>query len=93
MTGDGDRDLVEHADDASILRALDEIGDLSPEEGPLLGKFLAERLLEDAVEEEARNWVGLYRAQRQSESEPVDQDLAYEVTDPKHPGYLERLGV
>lgn len=91
LRGEGDEQLVEFAarDDASVIYALDRIGELTEAELPLLGKYLAEQLVEDAVEAEAAKQLGAYRAARATQV-TVDP-LAYELNDPKHPDYLERV--
>ena len=93
LRGDGDSDLVDYAAsiDENVLHALETIGELSGDDAPLLGKFLAEQLVEDALEAEARTQLGAYRAARLAEADYSDD--AYEVTDPKHSRYLERLGL
>lgn len=91
LRGEGDEQLVEFAakDDLKVLAALDAIGEVSDEEQPLLGKYLAEQLVEDAVEAEAAKQLGAYRAARASLT--GTDTLAYEPNDPKHPGYLDRV--
>lgn len=88
---DGDEQLVECAarDDLKVLAALDTIGDLTEDELPHLGKYLAEQLVEDAIEAEAAKQLGAYRAARAMQI-TIDP-LAYEVNDPKHPDYLDRI--
>jgi hypothetical protein len=88
LRGEGDEQLVEYAarDDLKVLAALDAIGELSAEELPRLGQFLAEQLVEDAVEAEATKQLGHYRAERR---ETADSRDAYELNDPKHPDFLE----
>jgi hypothetical protein len=94
LRGEGDRDLVEFAasNDDNVNAALDTIGELTEEEAPYLGKYLAEQLVEDAIEAEARKQFASYRAARRT-AVVQDQDLAYEPNDPKHPDFLNRLGV
>ena len=89
LRGEGDEQLVEFAakDDAKILAALDAIGELPASDLPLLGKFLAEQLVEDAIEAEYTKQLGGYRAAKAAET--VIDPLSYEVTDRKHPGFLE----
>lgn len=91
LRGEGDQQLVEYAakDDAKVIAALDAIGELTDEQLPYLGKFLAEQLVEDAIEAESVKQLGAYRAARQTRNS-IDP-LAYEETDPKHPGYLDRV--
>jgi hypothetical protein len=91
LRGEGDEQLVEFAarDDLKVLAALDTIGDLSEADLPLLGKYLAEQLVEDAIDAEAAKQLGSYRAARAPQI-TVDP-LAYEANDPKHPDYLERI--
>lgn len=93
LQGEGDRDLVQHAasSDERVLAALDAIGDLTAEQTPYLGQYLAEQLVENAIAAEAALQLGAYRAAK-SASVP-DTGLAYDLTDPKHPGFLDRLGV
>lgn len=95
LRGDGDQDLVDFAssNDENVNAALDTIGELGPDEAHLLGQYLAEQLVEDAVEAEARKQLGAYRAAQRTVVSDTDQALAYEPTDPKHPGFLDRLGV
>jgi hypothetical protein len=95
LRGDGDQDLVDFAssNDENVNAALDTIGELGPDEAHLLGQYLAEQLVEDAVEAEARKQLGAYRAAQRTTVSDTDQALAYEPTDPKHPGFLDRLGV
>jgi hypothetical protein len=90
LRGEGDELLVEYAsrDDLKVLAALDAIGELSAEELPQLGQLLAEQLVEDAIEAEAAKQLGRYRAERR---EIADSRDAYELNDPKHPDFLERL--
>lgn len=94
LQGEGDRDLVEHAasKDENILQALATIGELPAEELPYLGKFLAEQLVEDAIEAETQKQLGAYRASRRTMVTDEDHSLAYEPNDPKHPGFLDRIG-
>lgn len=94
LQGEGDRELVEHAasKDENILQALDAIGGLSAEEAPYLGKYLAEHLVEDAVEAEAQKQLGAYREARRTAISTEDNALAYEPADPKHPDFLARIG-
>lgn len=91
LSGEGDQQLVEYAakDDAKVLAALDAIGELTAEQQPYLGKFLAEQLVEDAIEAESVKQLGAYRAARRTQIS-IDP-LAYEENDPKHPGYLDRV--
>lgn len=91
LRGEGDQQLVEYAakDDAKVLAALNTIGKLAPEQLPYLGKFLAEQLVEDAIEAESVKQLGAYRATRQART--ATDPLSYEETDPKHPGYLDRV--
>lgn len=91
LSGDGDQQLVEHAakDDAKVLAALASIGELTAEQQPYLGKFLAEQLVEDAIEAESVKQLGAYRAARQAQV-TIDP-LAYDENDPKHPAYLDRV--
>lgn len=95
LQGEGDRELVEHAasNDENVLQALDAIGELTADELPYLGKFLAEQLVEDAIEAETQKQLGAYRAARRTTVTAEDASLAYEPTDPKHPGFLDRVGV
>ncbi|GAA4034402.1 hypothetical protein GCM10023063_18040 [Arthrobacter methylotrophus] len=95
LQGEGDRDLVEHAaaNDDNVNAALDAIGELTAEEAPYLGKFLAEQLVEDAIKAEARKQFASYRAARRTVTCDEDATLAYEPNDPKHPDFLNRLGV
>lgn len=95
LRGEGDRELVDHAasNDENVNAALDTIGELSAEEAPYLGKFLAEQLVEDAIEAEYRKQLGSYRAARRTAVSEEDMALAYEPNDPKHPDFLNRLGV
>ncbi|SDQ18601.1 hypothetical protein SAMN04489738_0574 [Pseudarthrobacter chlorophenolicus] len=94
LQGEGDRELVEHAasKDENILQALEAIGELSTDEAPYLGKFLAEQLVEDAIEAETQKQLGAYRAARRNAAHAADQALAYEANDPKHPDFLDRIG-
>jgi hypothetical protein len=94
LHGEGDRELVEHAaaSDDNVNAALDTIGELNADEAPYLGKFLAEQLVEDAIQAEYRKQLGAYRAAPRTASDE-EAAVAYEPTDPKHPGYLDRLGV
>lgn len=94
LRGEGDRELVEDAasNDENILKALATVGELSADQAPYLGKFLAEQLFEDAVEAEYQKQLGSYRSERQTAFTDEDADLAYEATDPKHPGFLDRAG-
>jgi hypothetical protein len=95
LRGEGDRDLVEFAasNDDNVNAALDAIGELSAEEAPYMGKFLAEQLVEDAIEAEASKQLASYRAARRTVVSEEDAALAYEPNDPKHPDFLNRLGV
>lgn len=91
LSGEGDQQLVEYAarDDAKVLAALDTIGELTAEQQPYLGQYLAEQLVEDAIEAESVKQLGAYRAARQAQT--VIDPLAYEENDPKHPDYLDRV--
>jgi len=95
LQGDGDRDLVEFAaaNDENVNAALETIGELSAEEAPYLGKFLAEQLVEDAIEAEARKQLASYRAARRTALSDEDTALAYEPNNPKHPDFLDRICV
>lgn len=94
LQGDGDRELVEHAasKDENILQALTTIGELTADQLPFLGKFLAEQLVEDAIEAETQKQLGAYRATRRTTVTDEDNSLAYEPNDPKHPSFLDRIG-
>jgi hypothetical protein len=95
LQGDGDRDLVDFAasNDENVIAALDAIGELHADQTHLLGQYLAEQLVEDAIEAEARKQLASYRAARRTTVSNEDAALAYEPTDPKHPDFLDRLGV
>jgi hypothetical protein len=87
--GEGDKELVEQAaaDDENVLKALDTVGELTADQAPYLGKFLAEQLFEDAMEAEYQQQLDSYRAERRtSSSDEDDAVLAYDATDPKHAG-------
>lgn len=94
LQGEGDRELVEHAasSDENVLQALDAIGELTADELPYLGKYLAEQLVEDAIEAETQKQLGAYRAARRTMIVTEDNSLAYEPNDPKHPDFLDRVG-
>ena len=95
LRGEGDQELVDQAasNDENILKALATVGDLTADQAPYLGKFLAEQLFDDAVEAEYQKQLDSYRAERQTVFTDEDADLAYEAaTDPKHPGFLDRVG-
>lgn len=95
LQGEGDRELVDHAaaSDDNVIAALDAIGELHTDQTHLLGQYLAEQLVEDAIEAEYRKQLGSYRAARRTTVSEADAALAYEPNDPKHPDYLNRLGV
>jgi hypothetical protein len=95
LQGEGDRELVEHAaaNDDNVNAALDAIGEIHADQAHLLGRYLAEQLVEDAIEAEYRKQLGSYRAARRTTVSDEDAALAYDPTDPKHPDYLSRLGV
>lgn len=63
LRGEGDRELVEQAaaNDENILKALATVGELTADQAPYLGKFLAEQLVEDAVEAEYQKQLDSYR--------------------------------
>ena len=94
LRGEGDRELVEQAaaDDENVLKALTRVGELTADQAPYLGKYIAEQLFEDAVEAEYRKQLGYYRPGRRTTFINEDATLAYEPTDPKHPGFLDRAG-
>ncbi|MET4144145.1 hypothetical protein [Arthrobacter sp. UYCo732] len=93
LQSDGDRELVEHAasKDENILQALEAIGELPADQLPYLGKFLAEQLVEDAIEAETQKQLGAYLVARRPAADE-DASLAYEPNDPKHPDFLDRIG-
>ena len=80
------------SNDENVLKALDTVGELTADQAPYLGKFLAEQLVEDAVEAEYQKQLDSYRSERRGAFTDEDADLAYERTDPKHPGFLDRSG-
>jgi hypothetical protein len=94
LQGEGDRELVEDAasNDDNVLQALATVGELTADQTPYLGKFLAEQLFEDAAEAEYQQQLDSYRAERRTAFTDEAADLAYEATDPKHPGFLDRAG-
>jgi hypothetical protein len=94
LRGEVDQDLVELAasDDENVLKALDTAGDLPADEAPYLGKFLAEQLFEDAMDAEYQQQLASYRAERDTAFTDEDANLAYEATDPKHPGFMDCAG-
>ncbi|MGY4541384.1 hypothetical protein ACVWY0_001293 [Arthrobacter sp. UYNi723] len=94
LRGEGDRELVEQAaaNDENVLKALDTVGELTADQAPYLGKFLAEQLFEGAVEAEYQRQLDSYRSARPAAFIDEDADLAYEPTDPKHSGFLDRAG-
>lgn len=87
LTGEGDSDLVAHeaADDAKVLRAIADLGDLEAGDAEHFGQYLAEQLVENAVQAEADHWLGRYRAERHHDAPAADQADAYEPEDPKNP--------
>lgn len=89
LTGEADTEIVEHMakDDAKVLRAVERLGALSADEQLEFGMLLAEQLVQDAIQDEADEWLGAYRARR-VEVDPSGQE-AYERNDPKHPEFLE----
>jgi len=93
LRGEGDRELFEHAasNATSVVAALDAIGAVPHYQSHLLGKFLAEQIVEDAIGAEATKQLGAYRAGKATEI--VIDPAAYESNDPKHPDFLDRLGV
>ncbi|WP_230854573.1 hypothetical protein [Arthrobacter terrae] len=95
LQGDGDAELVEHAAacDENVNAALDRIGELGVDEAHLLGKFLAEQLVQNAIDAEYKEQLGAYRAAPRTTIPEEDGVLAYELNDPKHPDYLDRLGI
>lgn len=95
LQGEGDRELVDHAasNDDNVNAALDAIGEIHADQAHLLGQYLAEQLVEDAIEAEYRKQLGAYRAERRTTVPDQETALAYEPTDPKHPDFLDRLGV
>lgn len=96
LRGDGDEELVNHAasNDDNVNAALDKIGDLTQDEAPLLGQYLAEQLAEDATEAEYERQLGAYRdAWQMTDPSYEDQVLAYDHRDPKHPDFLHHIGV
>jgi hypothetical protein len=94
LQGDGDRELVDFAasSDDNVNAALDAIGELHADQTHLLGQYLAEQLVEHAIEAEYRKQLGDYRSRPKVVAD-ADAALAYESTDPKHPNFLDRLGV
>lgn len=80
------------ANDENILKALATVGELTADQAPHLGKFLAEQLVEDAVEAEYRKQLDSYRSEGRTAFTDEHADLAYEPTDPKHPRILDRTG-
>ena len=95
LRGEGDRELVGRAaaNDENVLKALAAVGELTADQAPHLGKFLAEQLVEDAVEAAYQKQLEPYRAEGRTAFTDEDADLAYEPTDPKHPRFLNRVGV
>lgn len=89
LSGEGDRELLDHAasTDANVVAALDAIGAVPQHQSHLLGKFLAEQIVEDAIGAEATKQLGAYRAAKATEI--ATDPEAYEVNDPKHPDFLE----
>lgn len=85
LTGEGDSDLVEYElrDDAKVLHAIEDLGQLEASHVEHFGQYLAEQLVENAIQAESDHWLGRYRAERQEA--PADQADAYEPEDPKHP--------
>lgn len=85
LGGEGVKELIESAieDEAVLNKALAEVGELEGEQQAYLGKYVAEAVNEIIVEAEASYWLSAIRGRREA---PVDQELAYERNDPKHPG-------
>lgn len=50
------------------------------------------QLVEDALEAECQKQLDSYRSECRTAFTDEDADLSYEPTDPKHPGFLNRLG-
>lgn len=95
LQGEGDRELVDHAaaSDENVNAALDAIGEIHTDQAHLLGQYLAEQLVEDAIEAEYRKQLGTYRSEHRIALTSDDAAAAYEPEDPKHPDFLNRLGV
>lgn len=89
LRGEGDRELLDHAAsiDTNVVAALDAIGAVPQYQSHLLGKFLAEQIVEDAIDAEATKQLGAYRAAKAVET--VIDPEAYEANDPKHPDFLD----
>ncbi|HEX9086742.1 MAG TPA: hypothetical protein VF867_04370 [Arthrobacter sp.] len=89
LRGEGDRELLEHAAsiDTNVIAALDTIGAVPQHQSHLLGKFLAEQIVEDAIDAEATKQLGAYRAAKATEI--VTDPAAYDYSDPKHPAFLD----
>jgi hypothetical protein len=94
LRGEGDRELVDQAasNDENVLKALATVGELTADQAPYLGRFLAEQLVADAVEAEYQKQLDSYCSELRTAFTDEDADLAYEPTDPKHPGFLNRVG-
>ncbi|MET3172948.1 UNVERIFIED_ORG: hypothetical protein ABIB52_000776 [Arthrobacter sp. UYCu721] len=94
LRGEGDRERVEQAatNDEDVLKALATVGELTADQAPYLGKFLAEQLFADAADAEYQKQLDSYRSARRTAFTDEDADLAYEPTDPKHPGFPNRVG-
>ena len=97
LRGEADRELVEHAaaNDENILKALATVGELTADQAPYLGKFLAEQLVEDSVEAEYQKQLDSYRPEGRTAFTDEHAELTYETyepTDPKHPRFLDRTG-
>lgn len=84
-----DSDIVEAAvkDDAKVLRAVTNLGEITDDEQHEFGMILATQLVQDAIQDEAETWLGAYRAKPMTDA--AEQELAYERNDPKHPKFLE----
>lgn len=92
LTGGGMQETVEErlTDDVKVIKSVNGLGGLAQEERAYFGKFVADRLYEDSVTEEMDKYFAGWQQNRATAAAP-DPELAYELNDPKHPQYLNRI--
>ncbi|MGV0108914.1 hypothetical protein [Arthrobacter sp. CP30] len=89
---DGEIDLLDHLvdDDRALLKALHDNRSLEVGEQGDFGSILATDLIENAHRHEAAQMQAQWRSSPRP-SVDVEPDLAYDIRDPKHPGFLDRV--
>ncbi|MCU6479013.1 hypothetical protein [Arthrobacter sp. A2-55] len=80
------------ADDQLVLQAATDLQGVEPESHQFFGAFLVGQLAENFHAAEALAWSEIYHRERVAYATSDAWD-AYEIDDPKHPDYLERLGL